>query len=91
MSEVENFEFYAWIVRAGFLFRENLRKQLDGLGFPDEAIGWSWSEAARKHDLVGLYQDWGMESPQVWEAFIADCRAKYEGIRAAGVDFPPKV
>ena len=91
MSEVENFEFYAWIVRAGFLFKDNLRAQMDRLGFPDEAIGWSWSDAARKHDLVGLYQDWGMNSPQAWEAFIADCRAKYDEIRARGVDFPPKV
>lgn len=90
-SEVSRFEFYAWIVRAGFLYRDNLRAQLERLGFPDEALGWALSDAARKHDLVGLYQDWGMNSPQVWEAFIADCRAKYEGIRDAGVDFPPKV
>lgn len=81
MSEVENFEFYAWIVRAGFLFRENLRSQMERLGFPDEALGWSYSEAARKHDLVGLYQDYGMASPKAWESFISDCREKYKKAR----------
>lgn len=90
-SEVARFEFYAWIVRAGFLFRDNLRAQLERLGYPDEALGWALSNVARTHDLVGLYQDWGMNSPHVWEAFIADCREKYEGINAKGVDFPPKV
>lgn len=78
MSEVENFEFYAWIVRAGFLFRENLRKEMERLGFPDEAFAWSYSDAAKQGDLVQLYQDHGRHAPEAWEAFIADCREKYK-------------
>jgi hypothetical protein len=81
MTEVERFEFYAWIVRAGFLYKLNLRGQLTRLGFPDEACGWCYSEAARRGDLVALYQDWGMATPEAWEAFIADCLAKYRSIK----------
>lgn len=80
-NDIEDFEFYAWIVRAGFLNRLNLRGQMERLGFPDEALGWSLSEAARNHDLVGLYQDHGMASPKAWEAFIADCREKHKKAR----------
>lgn len=58
-----DFEFLAWLVRC-CLFRDDLRAQIEGLGFPDFAFALYLSDARKNGDLVGMYQDYGMYEPE---------------------------
>ncbi|MEX3983662.1 hypothetical protein AB4Y45_32290 [Paraburkholderia sp. EG287A] len=76
-----DFEFLAWVVRAGYLMRDDLFRQLTRLGVDDfTAYEFSRSKAAREHNLIALYQDYGMHQPEVFMLFINDCWANYQRI-----------
>lgn len=75
-----DFEFLAWLVRC-CLFRDDLRAQIEGLGFPGFAFALYLSDARKNGDLVGMYQDYGMYEPEAWNAWIADCRRQYDAIK----------
>jgi hypothetical protein len=84
LENATDFEFLAWVVRAGLLTCADLLEQCKRLGIARNiASAWAYSYAARERDLVGLYQDYGRLDPEVKRFWIADCRAQYDAILAS--------
>lgn len=79
--KLHDFEFLAWVVRAGYLMRDDLFRQLTRLGVDDfTAFEFSRSKAAREHNLIALYHDHGISQPEAFMLFINDCWARYQQI-----------
>ena len=78
-----DFEFLAWVSRAMF-FRDDLLRQLKGLGISDDiARLFAYSDAVRTGNVVTLYQDCGQHEPESFKLFIQDCWAQYQVACAA--------
>jgi 2-hydroxychromene-2-carboxylate isomerase len=79
--QLHDFEFLAWIVRAGYLLRDDIYRQLMRLGVDESiALAFKYSSAVKERDLIQLYQDYGQFEQQAFTLFINDCWADYQRI-----------
>lgn len=78
---LHDFEFLAWIVRAGYLLRDDIYRQMMRLGVDESiALAFKYSSAVKERDLIQLYQDYGQLEQEAFMLFINDCWADYQRI-----------
>ncbi|MBK3780078.1 hypothetical protein G3A43_07395 [Paraburkholderia aspalathi] len=79
--QLHDFEFLAWIARAGYLLRDDIYRQMMRLGVAESiALAFKYSSAVKERDLIQLYQDYGQLEQEAFMLFINDCWVDYQRI-----------
>ncbi|QYY33675.1 hypothetical protein K2O51_30985 (plasmid) [Cupriavidus pinatubonensis] len=83
MPTLEYLEFLSWVKRAMF-FREDMQKQMAGLGIAKDVVDcFVFSEARRNGNVLDLFESYGRAEPEAFEAFLRDCWKQWEEAKSA--------